>query len=113
MQNFGRENFDDSTSIRQIHQTFHFQSFVPYGTNYVQGIGNRILCMDIPCPINVSNYLSIVTASFFISTLSFKYLFLHCTDGQIFPYGINVQQYRPQAKNVHTKLHILANSQKL
>ena len=32
MQNFGMENFDDSTSIRQIRQTFHCQSFVLYST---------------------------------------------------------------------------------
>ena len=37
--NFGRENFDDSTSIRQIHQTFPPSKFALYSSKSTGGMG--------------------------------------------------------------------------
>ena len=68
--------------------------------------------MDIHCPETVGSYLLTINAVFFILILSFKYLFLRCTDSQNFhPYDITVQQCHPQATNLNTKSHTLANWQ--
>ena len=88
----------------------------PYNTNYVHRIGNRILHMDIPCPVIIGSYLSTITAAFFISILSFKYLFIWFIDSQIFhpyasPYDTSVQQCLAPATNLNTELHTVANWQ--
>ena len=69
--------------------------------------------MDIPCPVAISSYLLTTNAVLFISTLSFKFVLVSkCTDNQNFhPCVTTVQQRRPQATNLNTKSHTLANWQ--
>ena len=78
---------------------------------YIHGIGNRNLHMDIPCPVAISSYLLTTNAALFISTLSFKFVLVSkCTDNQNFhPCVTTVQQCRPQATNLNSKSHTLAN----
>ena len=77
----------------------------------VQGIGNRNSCMNIRSPITVCIYLSTITAAFFPSSPSFKYLLcgmqivktLTYMMTLLFSNTIRPQLYAPVKYNLHTQ----------